>query len=102
MTGNNQGTDISEANQVQPSIRSFILKKFPAARKRLLDDDVQLLASGIVDSLGVLDVVTFLEQTFKLKIEDDELTPDNFGSIRQLTSFVAHKQIECQGYDLSV
>jgi len=82
---------MSEVNGVHPSIRSFILKKFPVARKRDLNDDVPLLESGIIDSLGVLDIVGFLEQTFDVKIEDDELTPDNFASIKCMVSFVQKK-----------
>jgi acyl carrier protein len=82
---------MSDVNGIHPSIRSFILKKFPAARKRVLKDDVPLLESGIIDSLGVLDVVGFLEQTFNMKIDDDELTPDNFANINCLVSFVQKK-----------
>jgi len=41
--------------------------------------------------LGVLDVVGFLEQTFNVKIDDDELTPDNFANIKRLVSFVQRK-----------
>jgi len=77
---------------IQPTIRSFILEKFPPARKRVLNDDVPLLESGIIDSLGVLDVVGFLERTFAIKIEDEELIPENFGSIQRLTSFVQQKR----------
>jgi acyl carrier protein len=82
---------MSDVNGIQPSIRSFILKKFPAARKRVLDDDISLLESGIIDSLGVLDVVGFLEQTFNIRIDDDELTPENFATIKCMVSFVGTK-----------
>ncbi|MGA9543868.1 MAG: acyl carrier protein [Candidatus Sulfotelmatobacter sp.] len=82
---------MSDVNGIHPSIRSFILKKFPAARKRDLKDDLSLLESGIIDSLGVLDVVGFLEQTFNIKIDDDELTPDNFANINCMVSFVQRK-----------
>jgi acyl carrier protein len=72
-------------------IRSFIVKKFPASRKKVLDDKLPLLESGIIDSLGVLDVVTFLEREFMIEVSDDELTPDNFANIRSLASFVEVK-----------
>lgn len=83
---------MGENNSIQPRIRSFISDKFPAARKRVLSDEAPLLESGIIDSLGVLDVVAFLEQTFEIKIQDEELTPDNFGSIYLLSSFVEQKR----------
>lgn len=87
-----QGAEkMSDVDGIHPSIRSFILKKFPAARKRDLKDDLPLLESGIIDSLGVLDVVGFFEQTFNVKIDDDELTPDNFANIKCMVSFVQRK-----------
>jgi acyl carrier protein len=66
------------------------------ARKRTINEHVQLLESGIIDSLGVLDVVAFLEKSFMIKISDDELTPENFASIKHLGEFVKRKtgQIE--------
>lgn len=82
-------TDISGINS---SIRSFILKKFPAARKRTLDNVVPLLESGIIDSLGVLDLVGFLEQAFDMRINDDDLTPDNFGTIECMVALVQKKK----------
>lgn len=83
---------MSATNGIQSRIRFFILQKFATARKRVLKDCDPLLESGIIDSLGVLDVVGFLEETFMIKIEDEELIPDNFGSIQLLTSFVQRKQ----------
>jgi len=82
---------MSDVTGVEADIRVFILKKFPASRKRTVSADLPLLESGIIDSLGVLDLVGFLEQTFNIKIDDDELTPDNFGSITCMSSFVQKK-----------
>jgi acyl carrier protein len=82
---------MSDINGPRSSIRTFILEKFPTAKNRGLSDDLPLLESGIIDSLGVLDVVGFLEQTFRIKIDDDELTPDNFANIRRLVAFVESK-----------
>lgn len=79
---------MSDISGINSNIRSFILRKFPSARKRNLDDVVPLLESGIIDSLGVLDLVGFLEQTFEMKINDDDLTPENFGNIERMVAFV--------------
>jgi len=83
---------MSELGSTNARIRSFIVKKFPAARKKELRDDQPLLESGIIDSLGMLDVVAFLEQTFSIRIEDDDLTPENFASIERLTNFTEEKR----------
>ena len=82
---------MNDNNEFHARIRSFIVKQFPAAKKRVLDDETPLLETGIVDSLGVLEVVKFLEQTFQIAIDDDELTPDNFMNVHCLAAFVARK-----------
>jgi acyl carrier protein len=79
---------------IQNTIRSFVVQKFPAAKKQALDENVPLLASGIVDSLGMLDLVTFLEATFAIQLSDEELTPENFATIRALATFVEQKKMQ--------
>jgi acyl carrier protein len=74
------------------SIRSFIVQKFPAARKRSIDDGTPLLESGIIDSLGMLDLVAFLEQTFNITVADDELIPENFADISRMAAFADSKR----------
>ncbi len=83
--------EIGDSNGLHRQIRCFILEKFPAAKKRGLYDELPLLERGIVDSLGVLDVIGFLEQTFQIRIDDDELTPDNFANVRCMAAFVERK-----------
>ncbi len=75
-------------------IQSFIVQTFPAAKKRLVSEDAPLLESGVIDSLGVLDVVAFLEQSFMIKVSDDELSPENFASVASLATFVEKKQAQ--------
>jgi acyl carrier protein len=76
---------------VERKVRGFILDKFPAARKKGLNDTVNLLESGIIDSLGILELVTFLEQQFGIQVEDDELVPENFQTTGTLAAFVERK-----------
>ena len=83
----NQGRPINER------IRHFVLEKFPLARKRGLKDGDGLLESGIVDSMGVLEIVSFVEQEFGFQISDEELVPDNFKTIEHLSAFVNARTI---------
>jgi acyl carrier protein len=87
---------MSEGNSTNARIQSFIVQKFPAARKRGIDENLPLLESGIIDSLGVLDVVAFLEKSFMIQLSDDELTPENFGTIKRMVSFVEKKRNQNQ------
>lgn len=77
--------------QMQEQIQAFILEKFPLSRKRSLTPQVDLLESGILDSLGILDLVSFVEQTFGIVVNDEELVPENFRSIESLSAFVLAK-----------
>jgi acyl carrier protein len=77
-----------EKSQIIDSVRQFIFSQFPTARHRSLGDTDPLLESGIIDSLGVLDVVGFIEAEFKITVDDEDLTPENFQNIRQISAFV--------------
>jgi acyl carrier protein len=55
-------------------------------------DSDNLLESGVIDSLGVLELVTFLQQEFSLQVDDDELTPENFQSIQSIAQFVEQRR----------
>jgi acyl carrier protein len=76
------------SNHPNTLIRQFILEKFPLARKQQLRDSDALLESGILDSLGVLDLVSFLEQQFSIVVADDELVPENFQTVERIVTFV--------------
>ena len=79
---------------VNERIRGFVFEKFPMAKKRGVKDSDELLESGIVDSLGILDLVAFLESEFGLGVTDEELLPENFRSIEQVARFAERKQRE--------
>jgi len=73
-------------------IRAFVLDKFPQAKKKNLRDSDKLLESGIVDSLGILDLVAFLESDFQVHISDEELLPENFQTVEAIAQFVERKR----------
>jgi len=79
-------------NNVADRIRKFIVERFPLARELDPGDDDSLLEAGVIDSLGILDMVTFLEESFGVVAEDDDLNPENFDSISSLARFVATKR----------
>jgi len=76
---------------IKTKLTSFIFEKFPLARKKNMSDTSLLLQSGIVDSLGILELVAFIEQEFGISVSDDELLPENFQTLQALTSFVQAK-----------
>jgi len=57
-----------------------------------LGDDSSFLESGVIDSTGVLELVTYLENKFGFKIADEELVPENLDSINNVLRFVERKR----------
>ena len=76
---------------IEERVYAFLLEKFPLARKAGVDKNTPLLEKGILDSLGILDVVSFLENEFSITISDDDLVPENFQTLHTLASFVLRK-----------
>ena len=79
-------------NAVAERVREIILERVPKSRKEGLGSTDQLLSGGLLDSLGILDVVTILEQTFDLTVDDEELVPENFESIESISAFIHKKR----------
>ena len=73
-------------------IRAFIIDNFLFGQggENLLNDD-SFLEKGIIDSTGVLELVNFLEETFKIKVEDEDLLPENLDSVNKVVSFLSRK-----------
>jgi acyl carrier protein len=85
-------TNPTDKPMVEPLIREFI------ARNILLSDtgfphsdDVSFLQEGIIDSLGVMELVEFVQKTFGVKVEQSEVTPEHFDSVTRLAAFVRRK-----------
>jgi acyl carrier protein len=74
---------------IADKIKKFLAQQFPAT-KNVSNEDL-LLKNGLIDSLGILDVVTFLEKEFDIIVSDEELLPENFESIHCLSNFVRTK-----------
>jgi len=55
------------------------------------DDDASFLEEGIVDSVGIMELVLFIEENYGLSVEDKDLTPDNFDSINKLAYFIKQR-----------
>lgn len=83
--------DAMSAESTSGRIRHFILNQFPLARQRDIDDEDPLLRTGIIDSLGILEVVVFIESEFGITIADEEMVPESFESIATMTRFVDGK-----------
>lgn len=77
---------------LEPKIRTFITTNFYVPDGDSLAADASLLDKGIVDSTGVLEVISFLESEFGIQVGDDEMVAENLDSIARITAFVQRKK----------
>lgn len=61
------------------------------ASEQNFDDDDSFMETGIIDSTGVLELVSFVEERFDIEVRDDELIPENLDSANNLTRYVTRK-----------
>ena len=73
-------------------VKAFIVENFLFGDDTSLKDDTSFLEEHIIDSTGMLEVITFLEETFGIKINDDELLPENLDSLDNIDAFLKRKQ----------
>jgi acyl carrier protein len=74
-------------------IRHYIIETFLFGQEDGLADDASFLEMGILDSTGVLELVTYLETVYGIKVNDDELLPDNLDSINAICDFIERKKV---------
>jgi acyl carrier protein len=74
------------------AVREFVTTNFFVQDAAGLTDSASLLDLGVVDSTGVLEIMGFLESTFGIAVEDDEIVPDNLDSIERIADFVERKR----------
>jgi acyl carrier protein len=80
--------------EIQNNIHSFIVTNFLFGQSRDLQPNDSLLENGVIDSTGVLELVAFLEEHYAIKVEDDEVIPDNLDSTDSITAYV-EKKLSC-------
>jgi acyl carrier protein len=71
------------------TIKQFVIDEFlPDVSANELDADHDLLADGVIDSLGLLKLIAWLEDRFDLSVDDSALDPDNFRTVTAIDAFV--------------
>lgn len=73
-------------------LAGFLRQMSPAAKSVPLTEDTPLLASGILDSLGILQLMSFLSDELGIEIDDDDFTLDNFETIGSLIAFIQRRK----------
>ena len=79
-------------------IRTFIIDNFLFGDGTKLSFDTLLIEKGIIDSTGVLELVSFIEENFNVTVKDDELIQNNFASLNAIESFLKSKNNTAASY----
>jgi acyl carrier protein len=80
-------------DEIRQTLRSYILSEFLVGESpSQLKDNTPLRTSGIIDSLGTLNLVSFVEQSFGIEVEAHEASVENFDTVADLAVFVSQKQ----------
>ena len=80
-----------QTTTVEQQVRRFIVENYLLGQDKTFEDSDSFLEQGIIDSTAVLELVAFLEETYEIKVEDEELTPDNLDSINSVAAYVIRK-----------
>ena len=88
---------------IEENVRNFIVENFIFDENPTpLDNTQSFLESGIIDSTGMLELVSFIEENYSIKMEDEELIPDNLDSVNNVVSYISRKkQLTVDGLQLT-
>jgi acyl carrier protein len=79
---------------VEEQIRKFIAENILYSKEGFpYPDETSFLENGIVDSMNVMEIVMYAEETFGIDVKDEEIVPANFDSVRSLANFVRRKGV---------
>lgn len=79
-----------QTTEIGQEVRSFLTEEFLFGRSETLTDDVPLLGN-VIDSQGVIELVAFVQQRFRIEVADDEVTTDNFATLKSVVAFIEKK-----------
>jgi acyl carrier protein len=82
---------MTETGSIKDQIREFVKESAQSKGVTVVSDDESLAKTGIIDSVGIFRLVSFLEEAFSIRIADEEIVHDNFQTINEIERFVMSK-----------
>jgi acyl carrier protein len=79
-----------QTTEIGQEIRTFLTERFLFGRNEALSDDLPLLGN-VIDSQGVIELVVFVQDRFSVVVDDEEVTTDNFESVKSVVTFIEEK-----------
>ena len=79
--------------EVKEQIKQYIAENFLFSSNGFdMDDNESFLEAGVVDSLGVVELVSFVEETYKFEVPDDDIVPEHFDSVDNLSAYISRRR----------
>lgn len=75
-------------NGIAEQLEQCLLDNFPWAKEMEFSYDDDLFEKGIVDSLGFLTIIGFIEENFSITVHDEDIVPENFSTINSISDYV--------------
>jgi acyl carrier protein len=82
----------SDDRDAEAAILRFVARTAPAELAGDLNADTPLLSAGLLDSLGIVELMTFVSDELGFEISDDDFTPENFETVGSLVRLIAAKR----------
>ena len=73
------------------TVKEFIVENFLFGDEDQIDLETDFFEKGIIDSTGVIELVSFMEETFEISIDDEALIPENLSSLKNIREFLLQK-----------
>jgi acyl carrier protein len=74
------------------SIKNFIRTELIYDDEKDFDENTNLIERGIVDSMSLVRLISFIEENYHLQVQDEDIVPENFSSLNRISSFIAERQ----------
>ena len=87
-----QNEFMGDLKSIKENIKNFIIEASLSSADKIKDETL-IFETGLLDSMGLLFLIEFLNENFDVEVSDEELNPKNFESINSITSFVKKKSV---------
>lgn len=85
---------------IEAKILHYLEERYAFSRKGiLLNSHTQMLEQKIIDSLGMLELIAFVEENFCIEVPDEDIAPANFGTVQKLAGYLESRIRAFEGND---
>jgi len=74
------------------SIKNFIRTELIYDDEKDFDENTNLIERGIVDSMSLVRLISFLEENYEIRVQDEDIVPENFSSLAKISTFIAERR----------